>query len=53
MDSEAGLPSLAGIFHTLQVCTGSGELSLFDVLEQADKYVLHTIPGTVGLRSAN
>lgn len=40
-------------FHTLQLCTDFGELSLFDVLEQMDKYVICIILGTAGFKSAN
>ena len=38
-------------FHTLQLCTDFGELSLFDVLEQMDKYVICIILGTAGFKS--
>lgn len=41
-----------GVFNILSICTYFGELSLFDVWEQTDiKYILSTIPNTVGLKS--
>lgn len=54
MDSEAGLLLPAGNFPYPPRVHFFNELRLFDVLEQMDiKYVLNTIPVTVGLTSAN
>ena len=53
MDSEAGLLLPAGNFP-YPPRVHFNELRLFDILEQMDiKYVLNTIPVTVGLTSAN
>lgn len=54
MDSVVGCQHQQGICHTLPVFTFFQELSLFDVLEWMDiKYILSTIPGSVGLKSTN